>query len=264
MPVVIEFDPRLVERAVVLAANDDPVFHMARETAYATADPDARDQVFARVHSQWFERLNLGACVRELICEHAIIELQVVRVVVSVAVQSTDEGAELFVRTEDGMKSLCLRVRAETLVRPEETRNLLRRELLYVADMLDPTFGYVPKLPPSPAGPIEDRLRAARYGVLWATTVVGRLVRRGHLPLAARAEVFDQFVRAFPRQPQAVDAFDNFFLLEQPTLTHDALVRFAGNADPLLCSLCQMPTVQFTADEMCLQCADMISSRAAS
>jgi hypothetical protein len=91
--------------------------------------------------------------------------------------------------------------------------------------MLDPTFGYEPRLSPSDAGPTHDRLLLERYGALWSTTVTGRLVRSGMLPTTTRGAAFSRFVGAFPALAGTEAAFERLFSGERPT--HTELVQFA-------------------------------------
>jgi hypothetical protein len=91
--------------------------------------------------------------------------------------------------------------------------------------MLDPAFGYEPRLHPSDAGPTYDRLLLERYSALWSTTVAGRLVRSRMLPPTARGPAFSRFVAAFPALAATEAAFERLFSGDRPT--HAELVRFA-------------------------------------
>jgi hypothetical protein len=145
--------------------------------------------------------------------------------------RTADEGSELFVRADDGTpaalrRRLVVRMRAETLVDPARCRALLRRELLFAADMIDADFGYEPSLHPSPS-PAEDRRVAARYGAAWAATVVGRLGKL--LPADAHAEAAERFLSAFPMLGAAAREVFDRLLSRRPT--HADLARLA--ADPV-------------------------------
>ena len=293
---ILEFDAPLVERAVLLHAGAREDFHADREGAFRIADPDQRGRAFAAVHDRWFRDLGLDREVREALRELQVLEQGIARAFVWWVSRTPDEGAELFVQPDDGVspptqrRRLVIRLRAETLVEPARCRALLRRELLHVADMIDPDFGYQPTVPPSPAGPTEDRLVAARYGAAWSATVVGRLVRRGRLPEDACAEAADRFGRAYPMLgPAAEVAFERLRCDDHPTHLDLALLA----ADPLAaagvrpttatgsrCSLCRMPAYAFcttlddvlaariiadfprwhASEPVCLQCGDLYRS----
>jgi hypothetical protein len=101
---------------------------------------------------------------------------------------------------------------------------LLRHELLHVADMLDPGFGYEPRM--GAGAPLLDHGRQERYRVLWDTYVEGRLVRSGVAPAIVRAERLREFTRAFPALgTRTAAAFERFF--DAPRCTHAELVAVA-------------------------------------
>jgi hypothetical protein len=77
--------------------------------------------------------------------------------------------------------------RAELAGRVVQVRVLLRHELMHVADMLDPAFGYERSLPTSDDGPSADNIVRDRYRVLWDVTIDGRLARAGLAHPDARA-----------------------------------------------------------------------------
>lgn len=286
---IVEFDAHLVEQAVLVSAGDRPDFRADRESAYASLEPEARERAFAGVHAQWFDRLEIGAVVLDSLGEQPSVARGVARGFVGLAERLSDEGAELFVVPGSGssapdQRRLVLRMRSETIVDPARARLLLRRELLHVADMIDPEFAYQPSLPLSSGGPSEDRLTAARYGAAWSATIVGRLVGMGRLPSDALAEAAEQFRRAFPMLGPSDGTFERLAACRP---THGDLVAFArdpretkdgrsSGAPGSRCVACRMPAYRFvevddtTATRMardiagwqpgnlvCLQCADL-------
>jgi hypothetical protein len=155
-----------------------------------------------------------------------------------------DESADLLV-SAPARPTLLVRVRGETLAHVDQALPLLRRELLHVADMLDPAFGYTPALPePVAGGPRERAVREA-YRVLWDAYVDGRLARQGRLPPGARGERLRAFRAAFPwLGERATASFARFF--EGATLTPAVLLAFAANGDAAApaprCGLCRLPS----------------------
>ncbi len=221
----LELELPLVEETVWLALGDAPVddFHERREALYEITDAEDRERAFAALARGRFERLELRERIEMRFAECPSIATAVGLCTVSRATSPREEGAELYVQAhprrppgpED--RRLHIRLRPQTLVDAPVAQSLLRRELLHVADMLDPTFGYEPRLPASAAGQTYDRLVLERYAALWSTTVTGRLVRSGMLPAAARDPAFLRFARAFPALPGSDAAFESLFAGPRPT-----------------------------------------------
>jgi hypothetical protein len=280
--------PRLVEEAVREALRADRrrgAFERAREALYAIEPPEARDAAFDRLHLDWFRRLGLDRPLCRALAEQEAALAGVERgVAVPVA---RDQGVELFVAA-GGRRSIAVALRPETLADGDRLLTLLRRELLHVADMLDPSFGYEPRLPAQPAGPAHDRLLRDRYRVLWDCSVDGRLVAAGRLDPAARAVRWAEFLRHFggPGEDPAGERFRRLF--DGPRPRHaDLVAQAAATRAAGRCALCGCPTVAFEPDPaglpedarraiagdcpgwtpergLCLQCADLYRGRAMS
>lgn len=300
--IVIEYEPRLVEEAVLLAvqgAGEGRAFRRERDRLYEVADPEARDAGFRAFHAGWFDRLGLGSGIVLALREHPSLATSVSRWLVAHACSSRDEGAELFVSSEsetDGAlrRAVVIRLRPETLTLPDRLRLLLRHELFHIADMVDPRFGYAPRLRVTDAGPSHERVLSDRYRVLWDAYIDGRLSRLGWAPPGIRADRLSEFARAFARLGERTEeAFGHFF--GAASLSHAELVAFAVNPESILgaghpggrCPLCRFPThvfepepdrlseavrgqirsdfPQWEADAgLCLQCADLYRSRSPS
>lgn len=303
---VIEYEPQLVEEAVLCALRgrrEEAEFRTHRDPLYELPDPEAREAGFRAFHALWFKRLGLGERIEEALQEQLSVAANVARCLVASAASSPDERAELFVSPENGQsearrRTVLIRLTPETLALPDRLRWFLRRELLHIADMLDPRFDYRPWLPPSVAGPAHGQLVRDRYRVLWDAYVDGRLARAGRARAGVRAERLSDFARAFPMPEERTDeAFAHFF--EGMSLTHSELMAFAIDPEPALgqklggpypgtrCPLCGFPTHAFepapdrfskaVVDEiqsefpgwtaaagLCVQCADLYRSRSLS
>jgi len=257
---MIQLETRLVEAAVeaVAIVRDDRTFYQERDRIYEQTDPEDREPLFAELHGGWFERFNLEEPIRGAFADLPLIEESFGLCVVAIAKRASDEGAELFVRPpepdvdESNRRRVVIRLLPASFIDLPGLKMFLARELLHVADMLDPAFGYDPVLPAGLAGQTQDRLLMDRYSVLWATTVAGRLLRRGLLEQDARLETLERFGTTFRMltDEELADAFSYFFDGDRPT--HDNLVTFSQ--DPLAwtgtsssdspgsgCILCQMP-----------------------
>lgn len=222
----VDWERALVEATVLAATRgrpDEARFLGEREALYEIADPDAREGAFATLHRAWFERLGLDQPLVTALAEHSGIVARCARGVVARALSRAEEAADLLVAAS-APPTVVVRVRPATVSLPDEFLRVLRHELLHVADMLDPAFGYEPRLPATEDG--RERGLVHRYRVLWDAFVDGRLSRAGRLPPNARIERLAEFERAFPELgPESIGAFDRFF--GAVALTHADLVGFA-------------------------------------
>lgn len=300
----IEYEPELVEEAVLAAmrgCREAGEFRVSRDTLYLIPDAEERETRFRAFHTAWFERLGLGEVIAETVRERPSIPAKTDRCLVTLAPSHRDEGAELFVATRAAaagsatQRTAVLRLRPESLTERDRLRTFLRHELLHLADMLDPQFGYTPGLTLE-AGRLPDAVFRERYRVLWDTYVDGRLQRRGWAPPGARAERLQEFATAFPMLGERTgETFERLF--EASPHTHADLVAFAAEPERALgrrrrgphpgerCPLCGSPTYAFEpepegfpralrerirrsfpawdpADGLCRQCADLYRAAA--
>jgi hypothetical protein len=234
----IECEPRLVEEAVLCALKgqaEETRFRAERDRLYEVADPEAREAGFRAFHAEWFERLGLGRGIAQALQERPSVAMNVTRCLVVSASSGRDEGAELFVSPDNGRgesprRAVVIRVRPETLSIPRRLRFLLRHELTHIADMLDPRFGYEPRLRVSEALPTRERLLRERYRVLWDAFIDGRLAQSGWAPAGIRAERLRDFACTFPMLGERTEeAFRRFF--EGTSLTHADLAAFATDPE---------------------------------
>jgi hypothetical protein len=292
----VHIDRDLIEETVHAAMARHPdaaAFHRERERCYEGRVED-RDARFGACFQSWFDRLGLGRAIDAALCERPAIAEQIAQARMSATRRRKDQGVELFVAppqaalAERDRRLLHARVLASVLADPQAALAMLRPELLHVADMLDPEFGYRPELPPAQSGPTQDRMLLDRYSALWTASVVGRLVSEGLVGAHARQRSAAQLAAVFPMHAERVE--ETFgFLLDGARPAHDDLVTIAldprslaecsgGNGHPHRCSLCGCPTSRFEpavrlsgivdairahvptwnpADPVCPQCADL-------
>ncbi|MDH3445913.1 MAG: hypothetical protein OEN50_18455 [Deltaproteobacteria bacterium] len=295
----LHYDPRLVEEAVFHAQRLGSVsqeLQESRNRLYEVSDTDAQEDLFNDLNRSWFVRLHLGKTIEGALQEQPIITEQVEQCFVVRATHRKQEGAELFVARESAQnnpqrRTLRVLLCPESLFDAEALTLFLRHELFHIADMLDPRFGYEPVLPNTDGGPTYDTLIVNRYGVLWDTTINGRMMQRGWLTDSVRDQQLRDFCRAFPMLGQTgEECFRIFFHADQPN--HAKLTRFAfdpraaagrlegQSAVGTHCPLCKFPSHSFEpepesfADEvltaiiqdfpqwtpaqgLCTQCADL-------
>jgi hypothetical protein len=222
----VDYEQGLVEASVLAAARghrEEGAFRAARDRLYELADSEARDAAFTEFHAAWFERLTLDRPLRIALDEIPVIARHCGGCIVARA--AADESSDLLV-ARGRRPTVMIRVRPETVCDPTRFLRLLRRELLHVADMIDPAFGYEPTLPRTDQGPYADLALKERYRVLWDTWVDGRLARTGRVPSWVRDERLREFARVFPGLPDATrHAFERFF--DSAHLTHRDLVASA-------------------------------------
>ena len=121
--------------------------------------------------------------------------------------------------------TIILYLRPQSFLEADSLRALLDRELLHVADMLDPTFGYAKELPVRSEDPAYANLLRERYRVVWDRTIDGRLSRSGRGSARVRAARGAEFARTFPIIGYGKEeAFEAWF--DQPRPSHAAIVAF--------------------------------------
>lgn len=302
-PFSLRYDPHLVEEAIFLVVKDRPerhVFHKGRDRLYAIANPEARDRAFQEYHSSWFVRLRLGMPIEQAFAEQPSIVQAVRSCIVGYAPTRKDEGGELFISppteglSERERHSVGMLLRPESFLDPEVLLGFLQHELLHIADMLDPDFGYEPTVSQLEGGPAFDRLLRDRYRAVWDATIDGRMVRRGWAPAAIRERCLRDFAQAFPMfGARTAEEFARFFDTEFHT--HQEFVAFISRLDQHhttssqsgRCPLCRFPTYAFEpnpqhlpahvvarithdfppwrpAHGLCSQCADLYRAQALS
>ncbi len=260
----IQYDPRLVEEAVFHAQrdrSDSQELQESRDRIYQVSEPDARERLFNDLNRSWFVRLDLGKPIERALQEQPIITAQVKTSFVVRATHRKQEGAELFVARkseENNQQRRTLRVLLcpESLFDAEALKIFLRHEFFHIADMLDPGFGYEPALPQAEGGPTYDTLIVKRYGVLWDTTINGRMMQRGWLGDSVRDQQLMDFRRGFPMLGEKCDeCFRRFFYADRPG--HAELAAFAidpraaagdlrgRSAAGTRCPLCKFPSHTF-------------------
>lgn len=298
----LDFDPGLVEEAVLLAVAAAPRplgrrFREERDPIYEIADEERREAAFGVLHGRWLTELGLAAAVRGAVESEPAVLAGTRRCLVLKTASSRREYADLRGGPSSGGESrqgppvLAVSLRAETLADPRLLRSFLERELIFVADLLDPAFGFRADLDPAGDRRGLGSLILQRYRLLWETTVDGRLAARGRLAPAAEEERRRRFLAAFaPLGAAAHAAFERFFRSPRPS--HAELVAYAreprgdgASGSGRECPLCGMPSYHLHPDPaaldhrvlaeirrrvpdwnpglgLCRQCADLYAARA--
>lgn len=254
--IALAIAPDLMEEAVLLAERGAEretarVFRQERNRIYEVGDAEVRDAQFHALTLRWFARFGLQTSVEAAVNEHAGFTGRLCSGRIVRAIARADEGADLIdpVSRAPGQTGplLVLRLRPESLLDRNGLHALLRHELMHVADMLDPAFGYERALPPSDGGPSADNILRDRYRVVWDATIDGRLARAGfgsHVVRAARAREFAATFATLGESGRS--AFEAWWDEDRPS--HAAMVAFAmlttgpSGADAGRCPVCRFPT----------------------
>jgi hypothetical protein len=250
--IALSIAPDLMEEANLLAERDAAretarVFRRERDRIYEVGDAEARDAQFHALNLRWFARFGLQASLETSVNEHAGFAGRLGAGRIVRAITRGEEGADLVdpaSRAREGAGPLLvLRLRPQSLLDHDSLRAMLRHELMHVADMLDPAFGYQRSLPPSDGGPSADNILRARYRAVWDATIDGRLARAGCAPAAALDGRWRDFSAAFAMLGDGCrGAFQSWWDEDRPT--HAAIVAFAavpGHVDAGRCPVCRFP-----------------------
>lgn len=231
----IEYEPTLVEEAVLLAVKDRPEersFRRERDPIYEIRDENRREIRFGLLHRAWFERLGLSRPIRQAFAERPVLADATQRCFVAKVPRRKDEIAELFVSPKDGNAEETERPLIGIMLRPvsfiegDGLLDLLRHELVHIVDMLDPAFEYTPVFSCDEDAAIPESAILERYRALWDASVDGRLAREGLASPSRRAQRFSDFAKVFRvLGAQTEEAFSVLF--DQSRHTHPQLVAFA-------------------------------------
>jgi hypothetical protein len=291
----LDYEPAFLEEAIRAALQSRPegrLFYRQREAIYGLADAEERSAAFSALDAEWFGKLGLDEPLDRALAEQGLVLTGIGRCAIGRAPGARQRGAELLVR-EAGVgrpasegRVLRLLFDPRDLLDGAALLEFLRRELQHVADMLDPAFGYEPRLEVA-GGPAAQNAARDRYRALWDASVDGRLLRAGKLPATVREERWQDFDRSFGgARPQDAAAFESLFEQEQPTHAEiAAAVRESLRANGPsrgACALCGFPTLEIVTDGFdqvlvttirgdfpaweqasgcCRQCADLYRAR---
>ncbi len=299
----LQFDTRLMEETVLLAIagyQEERRFRKERDGIYEIEDIDEREKRFEECHAAWFQYLRLDRPLLAALAEQSVLRERTRLCAVTPAASPRDEGADLYdgaassAGTDSAKPAIAIMLRPATLLNTAFLLPFLRHELMHVADMLDPAFGYERSLPHSGFGSSRDNLVRERYTVLWNVWIDGRLRGRGLTCPVSRDKRRAQFLETFGwLGPAAENTFAALY--DSVAQTHRGLMDLAQNPEAGLdcrpdaghrtrhCSLCRFPAYHFAdavelpADALheiasdypdwrpehglCIQCADLYRSR---
>lgn len=239
----VHVEPRLMEEATFLALRGRPeilIFDRERTRLYAIPDDDEREARFRALYAAWFARLDLARPLLQALEEQPAVRAGTRACVIGGAVRPADEGVDLHVaagpaalRSAREDSTLVVRLRPESFAAAGRLLIFLRHELQHVADILDPRFGYEPRLPMDDPDPARHRLVLDRYSALWDVCVDGRLSRQGRAlegAEALRRREFERIFRGLGGRCRQV--FEHFW--NHPSPTHAELAAVARDPESAL------------------------------
>lgn len=227
------YDDDLVEAAVSLCADGRRCgvsslqihrFHFERERIYSILDPDARGEAFSGLYMRWFRHWGLEHPLRSTLAVFPGLEPALSVLAFRKGRTRSEEGAEMYVNAA-GRRNGVVALRARQFEDDEKLVPWLRRELMHLADMVDPRFGYSPAIPGGESSLGQHRPVLERYRLLWNVSIEGRLERTFGSP--QKKSYRDQFDRAFVfwAEEKRREAFERFW--NDPSPTHDHLMQTA-------------------------------------
>ena len=225
-PYRLEFDPRLMEDAVLLRISghaQETEFHQERERIYEIRDEEKQGKRFSELHQQWFVRLELALAVESALGDYPLLKRDTRGCRVMFSMFSKQEGADLYGTSP---ATIIIKLRPSSLLDTSTLLTFLRHEFMHLHDILDPCFAYQLELPQSEVGPTYDNLIRERYRVLWDTWIDGRLLSRGWAPASVKQQRRTEFEATFSMLGESLDAkFSQWF--DWPVHGHEDLLTFA-------------------------------------
>lgn len=255
------YHPHLIEQVVFLVTRSDPAreceLHERIDPFYAIGEPETRSAAFAGAYAELFSQWKLADSFEECLLS-LVGNLEIKRCAMAPAGRSRHQKVDLLSRSdeENTERTVFLLIKPEAVLDPTPLLPWIRREFLFVADMLNDRFGYRPDDIIGTAW--ERKLSQDRYLVLWRIYVASRLHRTGHQDEAELRSCRTSFQKAFRHRgaDPTTTAFDRVFGAE--AMTHQQLLGWATEPAMLLdntacpgangpnpgglCPLCGFPT----------------------
>jgi len=219
-------------------------FHAERVLVYGVLDPDEKTDRFNRHNLRWFREWGMEKFFSSAVDRHPLLGRHLHVMAFRKARRSGEEGAELYVQAA-GKRHGVMGLRAESLDRER------------LSDMVDPGFGYSPKLPDSGPAIFCERLVCDRYRLLWNISIEGRLARREPDDANRGHSLRTDFDRAFSFWPE--DRRNKTFesIWSDPSPRHETLMGISadprdvasahGSVPGAACPLCGFPTFDWAS-----------------
>lgn len=229
-------------------------FHASRDQCYSSADSDERNAAFGRLYQSWFKELGLHQLLVRVLDEFPVLAAALDVIAFREAHRKGEENADLYVnqsKVRNAMVCLCV----DRFAQDESLNAFLRHELMHLEDMVEPAFGYVPRLGLDAQNRTQLAIARERYRLLWDITIDGRLTGRGRVTISTCRQHEQLFERAFHFWPEEKRraVFEKLWsgpnpshselasLVVDPRDAHRSCIPLPGG----LCPLCQFPTFEW-------------------
>ncbi len=242
----IEYEQSLIETTVFLAIRNDErlecELHQVVDNLYEIPDEEIRQGEFVPVFREFFTKLGFDRLIAGLLSERPLLSELIDRCVVREAPRKKAQSAELLIQEKIDTdscvsKTLIIQICPHSFLETDDISamdsprirlvNLMRRELLHVADMLDNQFGYVRET--FTGDPSRQNIQRDRYRILWDTYVEGRLERDKFGVDGKKQKLAQDFGRVFSTNNERVFAS----IFDAQSLTHCNFMDWVHEPDLL-------------------------------
>lgn len=249
----IRFQPALLQEVIdafieKTEREGDPTyykeFHQYADPIYERFSLDDREAEFKKLYQYLFGTWGFADIIRDTFDEFPALRECIGIVLVRGVLKEDQEGVDILRKwgsveqelarqfEEKGLKGVGIKLLPRRFYDPALTR-YCRHELMHIADMLDPIFGYDPDTKVG-QNPGEETLILHRYRVLWCLNIDSRLQMVGKESMLNKEDRFKEFRSWYRKIPvtQLRSVFEGLWQTE--SLTHSELVEMATDTTRVL------------------------------
>jgi len=242
----IRFQPALLQEVIdsfveKTEREGDPTyykeFHQYADPIYERFSLDDREAEFKKLYQYLFGIWGFSDIVRDAFDELPALKEKIGIVLIKGVLKEDQEGVDILRKwgsvehdlakqfEEKGLKGVGIKLIPRRFYDPALTR-YCRHELMHIADMLGPEFGYDPDTKVG-QNPGEETLILQRYRVLWCLNIDSRLLAAGKESMLSKEDRFKEFRSWYRKIPptQLKSVFEG--LWQADTMTHSELVEMS-------------------------------------
>ena len=242
----IRFQPALLQEVIdsfveKTEREGDPTyykeFHQYADPIYERFSLDDREAEFKKLYQYLFGIWGFSDIIRDAFDEFPALKERIGIVLIKGVLKEDQEGVDILRKwgsvehdlakqfEEKGLKGVGIKLIPRRFYDPALTR-YCRHELMHIADMLAPEFGYDPDTKVG-QNPGEETLILQRYRVLWCLNIDSRLLIAGKESMLTKEDRFKEFRSWYRKIPptQLKSVFEG--LWQTATMTHSELVEMS-------------------------------------